>query len=672
MKKHKILTLTIVVGLLIQLLFVPTSLGTTQTTIDSFDVNTINLNLWTKIKGSGVTDKSSWEKGFYTLKMYTDVDGARKLSIYRFIKTEEKIKIEIRTKINLTYSSIGYSHNEIYFANGRLLLRVYSETLARILYWDTSGNLQLVDVDITENVFYRYKIEIDRAKSICKIAINYDNGTKLFEAQITDGDFFYEDDWYVKFEIRADVDSGWVENSWIIDYVEAPFKKPDWSTSGFEATDSPLDMFVDYDQSEYAELKVENFQGFKALWNFSISEAQAMTLEVRVLWYNPNGTKKCAVKFWVTHDGTWFYLRASKIDEGDTFWDWELMFDEKVGDATAKNQGTIAEICVWRERGYWFFGVAKEHNVNPLRIFRVDSSVGNDFVTIRHYVSTGSYSGQTIHSVLDEFELFAGRNEDISRPRFGGAWWEWKPLQKIWKMLLSGFKWIAEHLTDVLKPLLDTMKSVMDNMKGVLDNIKSGIDNLATWIWDKFSTYITNINDYVTSMAEDVYNWFLDKLNEIRDYIYDIASNIWQWVIDSFNTLYPPILDFIMDMINYVGNILGIENLAQKIIDLFNAVEKSLTWFIENFDDVLNDLEGLFTLIFDVFVTIINIAVDLGVALFSLHLLFSTWKSLEEGDFQPLMDTFILYIQIFIAIITILLKIGHIVVSVIGHLIDLV
>jgi len=438
--------------------------------------------------------------------------------------------------------------------------------------------------------------------------------------------------------------------------VEAPFKPVEWKTSGLDPEESPFDIFLDgtgdINHVEYAELTVIDFQGFKALWYVSCLDDGSNIL---VHFYEDDGTYLQTIQFqWVddAYDGVDVEVW---VGSGEGFGaDWT-----KYIDLDYETLGKPVEIAVWREKGEWFVGMAIGHNENPLRISPVGISTSQSrIVKIVHRCPDFS-DGHDYRSRLDEFELFAGEDEDISRPRFGGKWWEFKPIQNLRKTFVQTVTVISEGITATFKP--------------ILESIKTYISSLASDTWDKFYTgwnpILSDIRSYLSSLATDAWNNFYNGWNSLFEDIHNWGTGI---LLDIYNSIVS--INVFNALESMSGDVVGW--LGSALIDYVFAIpfswKDAIQTMVETFLDGGEWFFGLFGLR-DVFIGfenlmlsatpwisfVISIVLTFAPIVMGFHFVFAILRTVNEGDFQPLADAVNFYVNIgmfFIKIIEIVVR----------------
>jgi len=665
MRKFQVLSLLIVLGLLFQIGFEISVVEAKTTEVDSFDVNTVGIGLWSNIKSS-VNDYSGWEKGFYTINVSATGNWAYKY-IYRDIDSSGKIKVSARfllldvssSNYRLIFALTQYSYQwelEPWVDKGFFGVEMKYDAL-KFIYKGFLGSAEYV---VLENIdfgeFYRVYFDIDKEKSKAKIKIEFDNGTKIFEKTVTDAQIFVKENLKVYFGGCVRYSGDYIVGK--LDYVEAPFEEIGWVGENVESyEDAPYYIYNNDSNAEGFITYITDFVGIKMLMYFDYtgldSGSELVKQIVYFYFYNEDGTLKGYVAF-RREIGNILSARyfLTVYDSGGS-----AIFQKVYFPSDIKH---VISFCIWFDGRNWFAGISYGHNENPLDVCDI-SDYASFIVKISHYAHRVFSDGDlSVTSWFDEVEIFTDEDhEGISRPRFGGMWWNFKPIQVLRRTITQALTTIGEGLTNTFKPLIES--------------IKTDIASLASDIWADFSSgwnsIFSNIESAITTLAADVWSNFNDAwtstFNAIESWGTGILADIKNAILQV--NVFSALENVAGDVVGWLGSAL-IDYVFTIPFSWKDAVQTMIQTFLDGGEwffglfglrDVFIGFENLMLSATPWISFVISIVLTFAPIVMGFHFVFAILQTVNEGDFTPLADAVVFYVNIgmfFIKIIEIVVR----------------
>ena len=407
-------------------------------------------------------------------------------------------------------------------------------------------------------------------------------------------------------------------------WVEAPFKEIDplrgWvgTNTGDELGENPYNMYqTDADQERY-QLKIMPFQGYKALWNWTMTANDGVQGMTRIRFKTRHGDDFGSLIMWsITRDTGVYY------------------FDMDIGGVTAKRVTVTQEdqmaIAFWIDadgNAYMYAQVDPEsHSFGDFWVFDVTAQVDFDsWGAIVEHVSEQAAAGTHNGNRWKEVELFCGAKEGISQPRFGGMWWQYNPLLVFFVNLITGIQRalapIANAIYTFFKPAIDGFTNLLDNLPSiltVLNGIATDVVNIL------FAAIFTNfINNVMVALMLVGTAWNL-LLQHAGLLVFGDASIL---------------VNFFTQIFLWIMVLVG---LLQTAIYSMSTVMSLLLNFLLGTQAIAINLTGTIT---DYLLVVVYYVITYGPYLLMFHMIGMLTKAVKTQDYQPFVDGFMLYFTI--------------------------
>lgn len=279
-------------------------------------------------------------------------------------------------------------------------------------------------------------------------------------------------------------------------WVEAPFSSIDglreWegTNTGVESYENPYWINSTGTDDETFAVKCMPFQGFKTLWNWSLSSDSGMHISLSFRWYDREGTAYAsAIIFYVTkHPALDWYFGVWVGGEEDDILQIPITQEDEIAIAIWTEATGITYAYIQRN--------AESHTFSDFWIIDISDLVDLDSwgVQIEHTVY-GMGATTFDMSYMKETEIFYGLKEGISQPRFGGMWWLFNPMVLMFFYLISAIQSalypLAVMIASVFKPVTDTITNFMSSMNSLLGNLPSILTALGNVVQELIDEFIT-------------------------------------------------------------------------------------------------------------------------------------------------------------------------------------
>lgn len=391
---------------------------------------------------------------------------------------------------------------------------IHNDTAIQLKYYDGAGLAQSYSKNFStmksDGADY-FKADIIITSEYREIDLDLENATR---ANVIDETFNIEavPSRFLGIQFNNSVQNfghGQFNSTLEIVWVVAPFPEVEglrgWHKNGLGTPDTEneyniIDTSVGGD-NEYADVLCMPFQGFKALWNWSGITNNFDSVQVKIEWFDRGGTLTGWVVFQMHQTSGVRYFK---------------IYDSDVGTGTISVTGLGSDgamaICVWVDTSNKVWAYAQEdpesHTFGDFWLLDITPSTDLDSWGVRITHTASKALGADVRSTLKEVEIFYGKKEGISQPRFGGMWWEYNPLLMffVWlgSLFMAGFVWLATAVGTVLAPFF-------------------------YWLGEYLAPVIGQVvNDFIGSFLAPLWNWFVNN----------VLAPFWNflltWFINSF------------------------------------------------------------------------------------------------------------------------------------------
>ena len=267
-------------------------------------------------------------------------------------------------------------------------------------------------------------------------------------------------------------------------YVDAPYQRIDgmreWAATnaGDETLENPYNLFQTDTDDENYHIKVMPFQGFKTLWNWTMSASNGLHAEISLRWYKRDGTAYA--------NGIWWAITK----DAATGYRFQMGYSSTTVKDLAVTQEDQMAIAFWVEpsgRSYLYAQLDPEsHSFCDFWVYEVTDYVDLDSwgVILTHELI---YAGSTSSgSRMKEVEIFYGQKEGISQPRFGGMWWQYNIIFVLWIQIVT---WIQTAFAVTLSPVITVINAVVTSVITIITWL-SDIYNILNLLIASFFAYV--------------------------------------------------------------------------------------------------------------------------------------------------------------------------------------
>lgn len=532
-------------------------------TLDSYSVSVPNSLLYLNNVGDGSQDSVSEQREL------RDTNG----------------KIEIRFKFTTNASAVNVFDSPIQIellgggsstARFLLYLRGVKDASAedtRLYYDHAGGNSQLSVTEseqVMEGLWYVLTIAYDMKRSYAKATLDHDNGTKVFSYTWQDVGtnmptlFNYDS---VSIRIGASTYSSGKDFSSYYDYVKAPFKENEWTT-----TDSVAD--ANWLEDSWYFVHVEDDVNDESVHRLTVPALDSVSGVMTTDLYDTTSLSEDPVDGY--HAG--FRIYAVDYDDGATHEILEIDMYTLVVPATGVLQRLSLELGGVQSDLESVTRATTADVTEQSCQFSVSLSEDRTKLTVHLRYWVDRHTANTFTDMVGTFDIIASYPD--TRSEF--------IMETEWDIALAANNEIKIMLDDFQFTERDIFQDIVKGIGGFIGGIIEGFVNflqkifiaLFRWLGDIFGGIITNLGALITaalaiidtslggllSVLNDVAADIVDIVTDVGSLAADFADFIISFAVDIADTIWSTLETVVPDLLEWLMT--GLTSLITDLVDL--------------------------------------------------------------------------------------------------------
>jgi len=511
------------------------------------------------------------------------------------------------------------------------------------------------DLGISFNDYLKVEIDLSALSRTINVNAETLNGTEVLDITV------YSDvvpERLLKMDFNVSSVNGiysYLNGTKEVVWVDAPFPILDglksWigTNTGDETFENPYWIYSTVDADEEFKVKCIPFQGFKTLWNWSLSNDNGEHAKIGFRWYQRDGTTFATeVIFEVYKDAALGWMFVLFVDGAN-----QIEIPTTATDSMA--------IAVWTEstgRSYAYIQTDPEsHTFNDFWVYDITDKVDSDSwgCVISHKVfGVGAVSFD--NSYMKETEIFYGVREGISQPRFGGMWWLYNPIVMFGLWLLAGIQTLGfivfSGLNNILAPLIQATTNAVSGLVSYLTSIISTLVN----VWNVVATIVldmvTDISTLITgTIIPFLFANFWTQVNVILATLHTFIVTVltaFSFAIYGDATIIPTAYTALINGLSGIFVSIGLffADMITFIVMLFNLVSGQP---VIGFSFSSTGFNFIFTIFY-------YVATYLPIGIF-VHLLITLLQAVNSQSIEPLINLMLLYLSLIKIVYDVILSI---------------
>jgi len=196
--------------------------------------------------------------------------------------------------------------------------------------------------------------------------------------------------------------------------------------------------------------------------------------------------------------------------------------------------------------------------------------------------------------ILDniEYNLFA--KSGVAQPHFSSTWWS------------APFDWIFSLLNPLSSAASDLASSVSDMFRPITDPIGAAIETLGSLLSPILENVIEGLGGIGTILSGTILDAIIGIFSGVQTYLIDWLVDSFDWFVDTgLDTIGQAIADFLYWIVNAIGLLFGVTDLADSVLDL-------LVNFGSAVSNLINFISLIFTTGLDIFTAIVYVITTYG------------------------------------------------------------
>lgn len=217
-------------------------------------------------------------------------------------------------------------------------------------------------------------------------------------------------------------------------------------------------------------------------------------------------------------------------------------------------------------------------------------------------------------------------------------------------------------LNDIYSELQSLAGDIWAYFETILNDIYTELTNLAANIWSYFETILSDIYDEIVALAGNIWSYFESILNNIYSAITAIAGDIWNWIMNQYpavQTFFSNLATWIQAAIDFFGD------LYNFVWDVWALLTENMNGFVAMFEIVAGSIYFLINNAY--LITVLGI---FAMAFLPIYIIYPVL--FEDGTLVDIVERTMIVVGWIEDGIALVAKLVHMIISAIGHLIDIV